>query len=37
LKSQTCCDREGENKNIKKFGRIPDPIKKGNVLKDKGI
>ena len=37
LKSQTCCDREDKDKDIEKFDRISDPIKKRHVLKNKGI
>jgi hypothetical protein len=37
LKSQTRCDGEDENKNIEKFGRVPDPIKKWDVFENKRI
>ena len=37
MKSEAGGDRENEDKEIKKFGGIPDPVEKGDILKDPWI
>jgi hypothetical protein len=37
MESQPCCDGDDENKDVEKFSRIPDPIKKRDILKYKWV